>query len=92
MDLAKLLQDSAYVKEKTGATPFLDLKIKRAYTLLQGKCPKCLNGNISQLDDKDGYGRSYFCNLCDWAGWLPFAYIDITDEDTAAYTLVAFFP
>ena len=90
--LAGLLKLSADIKENTGTTPFLEPKIQKAHDLLHGKCPRCRNGNVSQINDKEGYGRGYFCNLCDWAGWLPFKLIDIADEDTLAYTLVKFFP
>ena len=92
MNLAKLLQDSEDIKGKTGTTPFVGWKIKKAHDLIQGKCPRCKNGNISYQEDKEGCGRSYVCNLCDWAGWLPFALINITDDDTVAYTLVTFYP
>ncbi len=92
MDLDELLNLSTETKEKTGTTPIVDHKIKKAHGLMQGKCPRCLNGNVSQLDDKEGFGRVYFCNLCEWSGWLPFAFIDITDEDTQTYTLLKFFP
>lgn len=92
MNLTKLLQDSKDIKEKSGTTPFLDNKIKKAHNIVQGKCPRCRKGNVSYQEDKEGFGRAYYCNLCEWAGWLPFALINITDDDTVAYTLVTFYP
>jgi len=83
------------IKELTGTTFIMEPKIKKARDLVMHKtCPRCGKGTVTYIDLENNEGRNYYCNLCDWKGWLPTSLINLPEatEDMLAFTLVEFCP